>query len=100
MKKSILKSLFAGIIVGALIFFTGPFLLLLTFIVLTLKFIFTPFGMGRMMMMSGYGQGYRRHSFAYAEKIRNMSEDEFSSYRNSMHQPHGGCGYPNNEVKQ
>lgn len=92
MKKSIVKSLFAGIIVGALIFFTGPFLLLFAFIVLTLKFIFTPFGMGRMMMMGAYGHpGYWRHSYAFADKIRNMSEEEYSHFQNRMNYRYQSC---------
>jgi predicted membrane protein len=97
MKKSIIKSLLAGIIAGALIFFTGPFLLLFTFIVLTLKFIFTPFGMGRMMMMGGYGHlGHWRHSYAFADKIRNMSEEEFSQFQNRMNARYKGCSDASN----
>ena len=101
MTKSILKSLLAGSLIGALLFFTGPFLFLFIFAVLTLKFIFTPFGMGRMMMMRGYGNpGFGKHSFAFAEKMRNMSDEEYASFRNRMSNYNGRCGYYNMEEHQ
>lgn len=88
MNKSVLKSVLGGIAFGAIMFFAGPFILL----ILLLKFIFTPFGMGRMM--------YRHHApwpgrssmrFAMADKIRSMSEEEFNQFKNNMNNHSYGC---------
>lgn len=79
MKKSILKPIIGGVFMGAFVFFTGPLLL----IVFLLKFIFTPFGMGRMGMMNR-GFGFSRTGMpplAFAEKIRNMNDEEFTNFQ-------------------
>jgi len=70
MKKSSFKSIIGGILLGTFVFFTGPLL----FIILILKFIFTPFGMWR-------NQGMRMPSFSFADKIRNMSEEQFNEFK-------------------
>jgi hypothetical protein len=94
MNKSIFKSIIGGAILGALIFFTGPLLL----IVFLLKFIFTPFGMGRMMF-SNRGMGFGmmgKPPFAFADKIRNMSEEDYTDFKIKMHQRFKGhCGSKN-----
>lgn len=78
MNKSIIKPIIGGALLGAFVFFTGPLLL----VVLLLKFIFTPFGMGRMGMRRQFSPiGMGMPPFAYAEKIRGMSEEEFSSLK-------------------
>jgi len=79
MNKNVLKPIIGGVLLGAVLFFTGP----LIFIVFLLKFIFTPFGMGRMMMHHRYA-GMRFNPemrFAMADKIRNMSDEEFTSFK-------------------
>lgn len=83
MKRSILAPVIGGAIVGAIVFFTGPFLFFFLFAVLTLKFIFTPFGMGRMMMMQRFG-GFEGRSMAFADKIRNMNEEEYTAFQSRM----------------
>jgi hypothetical protein len=94
MNRSIVKSVLGGIFLGALIFFTGPLLL----IILILKFIFTPFGMGRMMMAGRMGY-HHMPPFAYASKIRNMSEEEYSAFETKMkNRFHGHC-HSRNETK-
>ena len=84
MNKQILKPIIGGMVLGTIVFFTGPLLL----IVLLLKFIFTPFGMGRMMMhqrFAGHSIGFNpQMRFAMADKIRNMSDDEFASLKEKM----------------
>lgn len=82
MKKSVLKPIIGGIVLGSIVFFTGPLLL----IVFLLKFIFTPFGMGRMRRQRFAGpMGFNpRMRFAMADKIRNMSDDEFASLKEKM----------------
>ena len=83
MKKNVLKPIIGGMVLGSIVFFTGPLLL----IVLLLKFIFTPFGMGRMRMQQGFAgpMGFNpQMRFAMADKIRNMSDDEFVSLKEKM----------------
>lgn len=78
MKTNYLKPIIAGMLLGTFIFFTGPLLL----IVLLLKFIFTPFGMGRMMMHRGFKQhGFYKHRFAFADKIRGMNDEEYNALK-------------------
>ena len=85
MNKHLLKAILGGMLVGTVLFFAGPFI----FIVLLLKFIFTPFGMGRAW-------GYRgRHGmpFAMADRIRTMSDEAYQQYREKMQQRYSGCHY-------
>lgn len=79
MKKSIFKSIIGGVLLGAFVFFTGPLL----FIVFLLKFIFTPFGMGRLRMAERFSP-MGMTSFAFAEKIRGMNDEEFSTLKEKM----------------
>lgn len=87
MNKSILKTIIGGIFFGAFLFFTGP----LIFIILILKFIFTPFGMGRMNMgrrQSNMGMP----SFAFANKVRNMSDEDYLKFQTKMEsRSYGRC---------
>lgn len=100
MKKSIFKQIIGGIFIGALVFFTGPLLL----IVFLLKFIFTPFGMGRM----AYGR-FGNHSFggpvmmggprfAFADKVRSMSDEEYLQFKAKMEDRFQGCGHKTKET--
>jgi hypothetical protein len=91
MKRSILFPIIGGAILGSIVFFTGPFLFFFVFAVLTLKFIFTPFGMGRIMMMQRFGAP-GKPSMAFADKIRNMNEDEYAAFQARMNERrHNGC---------
>ena len=88
MNKRVLKSVLGGMAFGAIMFFAGPFILL----VLLLKFIFTPFGMGRMMMHQHHGPWSMRHMrFAMAEKVRNMSEEEYVQFKEKMNAHPRAC---------
>lgn len=93
MKKSILKPIIGGVLFGAIVFFTGPLIL----IVLLLKFIFTPFGMGRMMMARRFSSmGMGQPTFAFADKVRNMSDDEYTAFQSRFNQgSHYNCGRTN-----
>lgn len=75
MKNSILKTVVMGAIFGALLFFM-PFFLLGLFI------CFSIFGM--MMRRRMHHMGYGFHQFAYADKIRNMNEDEYQHFKSKM----------------
>ncbi|MBL7753810.1 MAG: hypothetical protein JNM44_04975 [Chitinophagaceae bacterium] len=85
MNKHLLKAILGGMLVGTVLFFAGPFI----FIVLLLKFIFTPFGMGRAMAY----RGSRGMSFAMADRIRTMSDEAYQQYREKMQQRYSGCHY-------
>ncbi|MCB0516922.1 MAG: hypothetical protein R2798_11035 [Chitinophagales bacterium] len=81
MNTNIFKPILFGIALGTLVFFTGPFI----FIILLLKFIFTPFGMGRMRGYGYYPMGfYPEMRFAMADKIRKMSDEEYTELKENM----------------
>ena len=79
MKNSILKTVVMGAIFGALLFFM-PFFLLGMFI------CFGIFGM--LMHRRMHHMGYGFHQFAYADKIRNMNEDEYQNFKSKMSRNH------------
>ena len=85
MKNSILKPIVGGALFGAFVFFTGPLL----FIVLLLKFIFTPFGMGRARMAGNFSP-MGMPPFAFAEKIRAMNDEEYNTMKEKMQYRFGG----------
>lgn len=93
MKKSILKQIVGGILLGTFVFFTGPLL----FIILLLKFIFTPFGMAR------YGGNFGRSNmafggrgFAFADKIRTMNDEEYAAFKTNFATRSRSCSYTKN----
>ncbi len=81
MITSVIKAILIGAIIGALAFF-APFVIL-GFLVISLimKLSF------RHRFRHGH---FRMHHLAYAEKIRSMSEEEFSGYKKQFHTH--GCG--------
>jgi hypothetical protein len=90
MKNSVLKPILGGALFGTFVFFTGP----LIFIILVLKFIFTPFGMGRMH--------HRRLAFAgpgFADKIRSMSEEDYANFKTKMESRYRGNCSRRNETE-
>lgn len=87
MNKSVLKPIIGGALLGTFVFFTGPLL----FIVLLLKFIFTPFGMGSARMGGRFSpMGMGMPPFAFAEKIRGMNDEEFNAMKEKMQNRFGG----------
>lgn len=83
MKKTSLKCKVAKVFMAAVVLFLSPLLLP----ILVLKFIFTPFGMRRMMMMQRMGNpmGFNpKMKFAMAEKVRAMSDEEFALFKEKM----------------
>lgn len=78
--KSILKSIGIGILIGALAFFA-------------FKLIITFFIIGAIMMLfrrrrferHGFGPGkFGGHRSAFADKIRNMDEEEYNSFKSNF----------------
>ena len=90
MKNSILKTVVMGTLFGALLFFM-PFFIVGMFIC----FALFGFMMQRRMKHMGYGF----HQFAYADKIRNMNEDEYQNFKNKMSHCHyqQNIQIPNNQ---
>ncbi len=90
MKKSFMTSVLGGAMLGSLLFFAGPILLM----VLLLKFIFTPFGMRRMMFAnSNWRMGNVQHQrIAFADKVRSMTNEEYAHFQTfSKEKFQGSC---------
>lgn len=99
MKRKRFMPIIGGALVGAGLFFAGP----LIFLVLLLKFIFTPFGMGRMMMQRRFAGPWGASPemrWAMAEKIRSMSAEEFAGFKEKMSARTGCHQYPNPNSNQ
>ena len=85
MTKSILKSITAGILIGAALFFM-PMLVLALFI---LSFVMHM--MFRMMMHHSGHAGFGAHHFAFADKVRAMSDEEYTQFKTNF--SHGCCSH-------
>jgi hypothetical protein len=78
MKQSIFKSIANGILLGTFVFFTGPLLPM----VLVLKFIFTPFGMGRMRgSQLSFAGMHSAPGLGLADKIRAMNDEDYTAFK-------------------
>lgn len=90
MTKSILKTVLFGALMGAAIFFM-PRLIIGMFIFFAIMRLF----------MFGRMRRYGHYQFAFADKIRGMSEEEYSQFKNHRMQNCGQCGNKNEttEVK-
>lgn len=75
MKKSFFKSALIGILLGLLTFFAFRLVIILLII-------------GAIFKLSGKGkhkrQQWRGHKLAYADKIRNMNDDDFQEYKTNF----------------
>lgn len=78
MNKSIVKPIVAGILLGAAAFFM-PFFLLRTILFFGLIALLFRIFIGRRMR-AGFGPGAFRPAFA--DKIRNMSDEEYAAFKN------------------
>ncbi len=87
MKRSIFKPIVAGILIGAALFFIPFFLLRVLIVFLIIGGLFRLFG-GRGFR-GRYNRGFHP---AFADKIRNMSDEEYNQYKQNM----GSCGSNNN----
>ena len=84
MNRSILKPIIGGVVFGAALFFIPFFLLRVAAFFLIAGAIFRLFA-GRRR----FAGRFREHRLAFADNIRNMSDEEYAKFRNEM--PHG-CG--------
>lgn len=87
MNRSVLKPIIAGVIIGAAFFFMPFFVLRVAVVVLIILGLFRLFGGGR------HRHGYRGRNpqrFArFADKIRNMSDEEYQQFKERFQ---GHCG--------
>ena len=79
MTTSFFKPILAGILIGAALFFMPFFLLRVLIVFLIIGGLFRLFG-GRGFR-SRYGRGFHP---AFADKIRNMSDEEYNEYKQSF----------------
>ncbi len=89
MTRSILKPILAGILIGAALFFMPFFLLRVLIVFLIIGGLFRLFG-GRGFR-GRYGRGFHP---AFADKIRNMSDEEYNEYKQNFER------WGNNNSKQ
>ena len=79
MKKSIVKPIVVGILIGALAFFAPLFILFFLIIAVIMKLFF----------WRRHGKGYyKERRIAFTDKIRNMSEEEYSDFKTKMEDCH------------
>ena len=88
MKRSILKPIISGVLIGAALFFV-PFFVFRVAVFFLIAGLFVRLFVGRRF---GRGFGGRGMHPAFAErmdKIRNMTEEEYTQFRQKMQD---GCG--------
>jgi hypothetical protein len=90
MTGSILKPILAGMLIGAALFFMPFFLLRVLVVFLIIGALFRLFG-GRGFR-GRYGRGFHP---AFADRIRNMSDDEYNQYKQNI----ASCGTNNNSTQ-
>jgi len=79
MTTSILKTIAAGVLIGALAFFT-PFIII-GFLIIGLII--------RLSFRRRFAHGhYGMHHLAFAEKIRSMSDDDYNGYKVKLASDH------------
>lgn len=84
MAKQIFKSILIGVLVGAALFMAPFFLLKFFLFLLIIGAIFKLIWGGKRHRWSKW------NNYAYADHIRNMSEEEYKNYKEKWHGHH--CG--------
>ncbi|MBA3664702.1 MAG: hypothetical protein H0W61_10905 [Bacteroidetes bacterium] len=86
MKRSIFKPIIAGVLIGSAAFFMPFFLLKAVFFFVIIGSIV------RMVMWRRYYGGAHRYQLVNADKIRSMSEEEYTAFKNKMNSRNNQCG--------
>lgn len=86
MNRSILKPVIAGILIGTGLFFMPFFILRVVLFVLIIGLFIRLFA-GRRQR---FGGRFAERRFAFADHIRNMSEEEYTQFKQQAAQ---GCGH-------
>ena len=85
MNRSIVKPIIGGVLIGAALFFIPFFVLRVAVFVLIIGLLFRLFGRG-----SWGPAGRRQERFTrFADKIRNMTDEEYNQFRERFQY---GCG--------
>lgn len=77
MNRSIIKPIASGILLGLALFYIPFFVLRVVTFFLILGFIFRLFAGRRRRFRRQFGD----HRFAFADRIRNMSDEEYQSFK-------------------
>lgn len=86
MNRGIIKSVVGGAIIGTALFF-APF-----FVLKTMLFFFIIGGIIRMIFWRRMMYWWRPQMYmAMADKVRNMSEEEYADLKNKMNHWNGNC---------
>ena len=81
MNNTLVKSILAGLLIGAALFIMPFFLLRFVVFFLIIGALFRLFGGGRYRRGSwGPGWGYR-HGYAFTDRIRQMSDEEYTQFK-------------------
>lgn len=92
MNNILLKSILAGLLLGAALFVLPFFLLRIALFALLVGALFRLLGGGRFRR-GGWGPGYRP---AMADRIRQMNDEEYNEFKQRFGQgPCGGYASPN-----
>lgn len=86
MNRSIVKPIVAGVFLGAALFFIPFFILRVVTFILIVGLIFRLFA-GRRR----FGRNFGGHRFAFADQIRNMSDEEYQKFKENPRMAFG-CG--------
>ena len=90
MNNNLVKSILAGLLLGAALFIMPFFLIRLVIFVLIIGALLRLFGGGRFRRGWGAGRGYG-HMPAFTDRIRQMSDDEYNQFKQRFGQG-GRCG--------
>ncbi|MFD2936450.1 hypothetical protein [Spirosoma flavum] len=80
MNNTLIKSILAGLLLGAALFVMPFFLVRLVLFFLLIGALFRLFGGGRFRQGWRRGRGYG-HMPAFADRIRQMSDDEYTVFK-------------------
>jgi hypothetical protein len=104
MNNNLLRSIAAGLLLGVALFIMPFFLVRLVIFVLIVGALFRLFGGRRFWRGWGPGWGYRR-DYAFTDRIRQMSDEEYSQFKQRFGQGRWGdynapkeTGKPDNET--
>ena len=91
MNNTLVKSILAGLLLGAALFIMPFFLIRLVFFILIIGALFRLFGGGRYRR-GGWGRG-RGFGYmpAFTDRIRHMSDDEYNQFKQRFNQDRCGA---------
>ena len=98
MNNTLVKSILAGLLIGVAIFIMPFFLLRLAVFLLIISALFRLFGGGRFRRRNGWrGRGFG-YMPAFADRIRQMSDEEYNQFKQRHANGHRGNYKPGNST--